>query len=149
MITRALSDQPLPVYGDGQNVRDWLHVTDHASAIWAVCTLGDVADELYNIGGRAEMRNIDVVKTLLSELGKPESLIRYVNDRLGHDRRYAIDNTRVSKQLGWEPKYSFDLGIRETVRWYVSNPDWWRRVESEAYRAANALYINTPGAVVR
>jgi dTDP-glucose 4,6-dehydratase len=141
MITRALEDQPLPVYGDGLNVRDWLHVTDHASAIWAVCTKGDVATHVYNIGGRAEMKNIDVVRRLLRELGKPESLISYVNDRLGHDRRYAMDNTRIASELGWEPRYTFDTGIRETVRWYVDNETWWKRVQSEAYRAANALYV--------
>ena len=147
MITRALSDQPLPVYGDGQNVRDWLHVTDHASAIWAVCTTGRIEDEVYNIGGRAEMRNIDVVKLLLRELGKPESLITYVNDRLGHDRRYAMDNTRISTQLGWEPRYTFERGIRETVRWYVENQEWWKRVQSEAYRASQALYLPVASAV--
>ncbi|HEX2781717.1 MAG TPA: dTDP-glucose 4,6-dehydratase [Gemmatimonadaceae bacterium] len=143
MITRALSDQPLPVYGDGRNVRDWLHVTDHASAIWAVCTRGRVEDEVYNIGGRAEEANIDVVRLLLSVLGKPESLITYVKDRLGHDRRYAMDNTRISTTLGWEPRYTFDRGIRETVQWYVENQDWWKRVQSEAYRASQALYLST------
>lgn len=143
MITRALSNQPLPVYGDGHNVRDWLHVTDHASAIWAVCTRGRIEDEVYNIGGRAEMRNIDVVKLLLRELGKPDSLITHVTDRLGHDRRYAIDNTRISTQLGWEPRYAFERGIAETVRWYVENEEWWRRVQSEAYRASQALYLQS------
>ena len=146
MITRALEDQPLPVYGDGLNVRDWLHVTDHASAIWAVCRRGTVARHVYNIGGRAEMKNIDVVRRLLRELGKPETLITYVNDRLGHDRRYAMDNTRIATELGWEPRYTFDSGIRETVRWYVENQLWWKRVKSEAYRAANALYRATAGA---
>jgi dTDP-glucose 4,6-dehydratase len=143
MITRALSDQSLPVYGDGMNVRDWLHVTDHASAIWAVCTSGLVSDEVYNIGGQAEMHNIDVVRLLLAELGKPDSLITHVTDRLGHDRRYAMDNTRIATALGWRPKYTFEQGIRDTVRWYVENQEWWHRVRSEAYRASHALYLPT------
>lgn len=105
-----------------------------------MCTRGDVEDQVYNIGGRAEMRNIDVVRLLLRELGRPESLITYVNDRLGHDRRYAMDNTRISTHLGWELRYTFERGIRETVRWYVENEVWWRRVQSEAYRASQALY---------
>jgi dTDP-glucose 4,6-dehydratase len=143
MITRALADQQLPVYGDGRNVRDWLHVTDHASAIWAVCTKGQLADEVYNIGGRAEMQNIDVVKLLLHQLGKPDTLITYVTDRLGHDRRYAMDNTRISTTLAWEPCYSFERGIAETVRWYVENATWWGRVRSEAYRTSHALYLRS------
>ena len=142
MITRALGDQPLPVYGDGMNVRDWLHVEDHASAIWAVCTKGHLEDEVYNIGGKAEKPNLVVVRTLLSELGKPESLITYVTDRLGHDRRYAMDNTFIQQRLGWEPKHTFEQGIRETVRWYVEHEAWWRRVQTEAYRASQALYLS-------
>lgn len=141
MVTRALSDQTLPVYGDGQNVRDWLHVEDHASAIWAVCTRGIPADEVYNIGGESEVRNIDVVRTLLAELGKPESLIQYVPDRPGHDRRYAMDITFIRSRLEWRPARSFDDGLRETVRWYLDNETWWRRVQSEAYRAADAMYL--------
>ena len=141
MITRALGDQPLPVYGDGMNVRDWLHVEDHASAIWAVCTKGHLEDEVYNIGGKAERPNLVVVRTLLKELGKPESLVTYVTDRLGHDRRYAIDNTFIQARLGWEPKHTFEQGIRETVRWYVEHEPWWRRVQTEAYRASQALYL--------
>jgi dTDP-glucose 4,6-dehydratase len=141
MITRALGDQPLPVYGDGMNVRDWLHVEDHASAIWAVCTRGHLEDEVYNIGGKAEKPNLVVVRTLLAELGKPESLIQYVTDRLGHDRRYAIDNAFIQARLGWEPTHTFEQGIRETVRWYVEHEAWWRRVQTEAYRASQALYL--------
>ncbi|GAC1683628.1 MAG: dTDP-glucose 4,6-dehydratase [Gemmatimonadaceae bacterium] len=145
MITRALGDESLPVYGDGRNVRDWLHVNDHASAIWRVCTHGRVADEVYNIGGNAEWANIDVVRLLLRELGKPESLITYVADRLGHDRRYAMDNARITTQLGWRPAHTFEEGLRETVAWYRENERWWRRVQSEAYRASHALYLTPSG----
>ena len=141
IVTRALNDQPLPVYGDGMNVRDWLHVEDHASAIWAVCTLGRLEDQVYNIGGRAEVPNITVVRTILSLLGKPESLITYVTDRLGHDRRYAMDNSRISRTLGWEPLHTFEQGLQDTVQWYVANPEWWERVRTEAYRTTKALYL--------
>ena len=140
MITRALGDESLPVYGDGLNVRDWLHVTDHAAAIWAVCTRGRLKDEVYNIGGESEVPNIVVVKTILKLLGKPESLIGYVNDRLGHDRRYAMDITRIRRELGWAPTRTFEQGLRETVQWYVENEQWWRRVQSEAYKTSRALY---------
>ena len=142
MITRALGDEALPVYGDGLNVRDWLYVTDHASAIWAVCTRGYLEDEIYNIGGESEVPNITVVKTILSLLGKPESLIRYVKDRPGHDRRYAMDITRIRTRLGWSPSRTFEQGLRETVEWYVANQEWWRRVQSEAYKASQALYLS-------
>ena len=142
MITRALGDQPLPVYGDGMNVRDWLHVEDHASAIWAVCTRGHLEDEVYNIGGKAERPNLVVIRTLLRELDKPETLIRFVTDRPGHDRRYAMDNSFIQARLGWEPKHTFENGIRETVRWYLDNRAWWQRVQSEAYRASQALYLS-------
>ncbi len=141
MITRALADQPLPVYGDGQNVRDWLHVEDHASAIWAVCREGRLSDEVYNIGGESEVANIEVVRLLLAELGKPESLIRYVADRPGHDRRYAMDISRIRESLGWQPRRSFREGVRETVEWYRENESWWRRIQSEAYRTASAMYL--------
>ena len=127
MIGNALSGQPLPVYGDGQQRRDWLHVLDHVSAIWTVCTSGDVGQSVYNIGGESERANIDVVRTILARLGKPESLIRYVTDRLGHDRRYAMDIMRIRTQLGWEPAHSFEDGLDETVDWYVANEAWWRR----------------------
>ena len=141
MITRALSDQSLPVYGDGCNVRDWLYVTDHAAALWAVCTRGRVEDEVYNIGGEAERPNIDVVRALLEILGKPESLITYVSDRLGHDRRYAMDIGRISSTVGWRPSVTFAEGLRRTVKWYLSNELWWRRVQSEAYRVSRELYL--------
>ena len=142
MITRALDGQPLPVYGDGMNVRDWLHVTDHASAIWAVCTRGQISDEVYNIGGESEVPNIEVVRTILALLGRPESLITHVKDRLGHDRRYAIDITRIRTELGWAPRHSFREGLAETVEWYVGNRQWWQRVQSEAYRTSQSLYLN-------
>jgi len=140
MITRALADEPLPVYGDGQNVRDWLHVTDHAAALWEVLRRGRCG-EVYNIGGRAERRNLDVVRLVLKALGKPEGLIRFVTDRPGHDRRYAIDSTKLERELGWGPQRSFEAGVAGTVDWYVSNRSWWERVLSEAYRAASALYL--------
>ena len=140
MITRALADQPLPVYGDGLNVRDWLHVEDHATAIWAVATRGRVG-EVYNIGGSAELANITVVRQLLRCLGKPESLIHYVEDRAGHDRRYAMNTDRICRVLGWRPSYRFDAGLAATVEWYLGNRRWWERVLNEAYRASNALYL--------
>ena len=140
MITRAFADQPLPVYGDGLNVRDWLHVEDHASAIWAVATKGHVG-EVYNIGGGAELANITVVRQLLKCVGKPESLIQYVEDRAGHDRRYAMNTDRICRELGWQPSHRFDTGLATTVQWYLGNRRWWERVLSEAYRASNALYL--------
>jgi dTDP-glucose 4,6-dehydratase len=145
MLTRALGDEPLPVYGDGLNVRDWLHVRDHASAIWAVCTRGRLEDEVYNIGGDWEVTNLEVVRRILDALGKPDSLITFVQDRLGHDRRYAMDTTFIRETLGWSPRYHFDDGLEMTIRWYVEHEDWWRRVQSEAYRAANALYLPSGG----
>ncbi len=144
MITRALSDQPLPVYGDGMNVRDWLHVRDHAAAIWEVCRRGRLVSGVYNIGGRAEMPNLEVVRLLLTLLGKPDTLISFVRDRPGHDRRYAIDAGRIQAELGWEPRHTFQSGMRETVAWYLDHRDWWERVRSEAYRASNALYLGAP-----
>ena len=141
MITRALAGEALPVYGDGMNVRDWLHVTDHASAIWAVCTRGRIEDAVYNIGGESEVPNLHVVRTILKLLGRPESLIRYVTDRPGHDRRYAMDISRISSTLGWRPTYTFERGLEETVEWYVGNREWWERVRSEAYRTSNAMYL--------
>ena len=149
MITRALAGEPLPVYGDGMNVRDWLHVEDHASAIWAVCTRGRIEDGVYNIGGESEVPNLHVVRTILKLLGRPESLIRYVTDRPGHDRRYAMDISHISATLGWRPAHAFEQGLRETVEWYVANRPWWERVKSEAYRATNALYLGGPAATPR
>lgn len=140
MITRALSDQPLPVYGDGLHIRDWIHVEDHVEALWAVLTRGHVG-RVYNIGGESELPNIEVVRAILAQLGKPESLIRYVRDRPGHDRRYAIDNTRIETELGWCPARNFQGGLKETIRWYVENTTWWERILTEAHRAAATLYL--------
>jgi len=141
MITRALGDQALPVYGDGLNVRDWLHVDDHVAAVWLVCTRGALEDEVYNIGGGFEIPNLDLVKRLLGLLEKPMSLIRYVPDRLGHDRRYATDTRRIRERLGWSPRRNFGEGLRRTVTWYLENRTWWQRVQDEAYRASHALYL--------
>jgi dTDP-glucose 4,6-dehydratase len=146
MISKALGDEPLPVYGDGLQRRDWLHVLDHASAIWAVCTRGRIEDGVYNIGGESEHANIDIVRAVLQRLGKPERLIRHVADRAGHDRRYAMDITRIRDRLGWAPRMSLDQGLDETVAWYLANERWWRSVQSEAYRAARTLYAIAPGA---
>ena len=141
MITRALCDQPLPVYGDGLQVRDWLYVVDHVAAIWEVCTRGRLEDAVYNIGGEAEMPNIELVRLLLQLIGKPASLITFVKDRPGHDRRYAMDIGRISSSLGWRPSVSLREGLSRTVEWYLANAPWWRRVQSEAYRTSHALYL--------
>ena len=140
MVTRALADEQLPVYGDGKNVRDWLHVSDHAEAIWTVLTKGQTA-EVYNIGGEAEIPNIDIVRELLAILEKPESLIQFVADRPGHDRRYAMDISKISTELDREPRFNFESGIAETVQWYLAHQTWWKRVLSEAYRAASSFYL--------
>lgn len=133
MIHNALHDKPLPVYGDGMQIRDWLHVKDHCAAIHTVLKEG-VLGQVYNIGGNNEKANLEIVRLILRELGKPESLITYVQDRPGHDRRYAIDNTKISTELGWKPSYTFEDGIRETIQWYLSNQDWVERVTSGAYQ---------------
>jgi len=132
MISNAVEDRPLPVYGDGLNVRDWIWVTDHCRAVDLVRREG-VAGEVYNIGGRSERANIDVVKTILEKVGKPESLIEYVKDRPGHDLRYAIDDDKIGKELGFVPEVGFEEGIERTVRWYLDNETWWRRVRSQEY----------------
>jgi len=132
MIRNALEDKPLPVYGDGLHVRDWLYVEDHCSAVDLVLHKG-VSGEVYNIGGNNERTNLEVVKTILAELGKPESLIRFVKDRPGHDRRYGINATKIRRELGWKPKYSYETGIQETIRWYLANQDWMNQVVSGAY----------------
>lgn len=134
MIINALKDKKLPVYGDGKNVRDWLHVTDHCSAIDLVLHKG-INGEVYNVGGHNEKTNLEVVKEILKQLDKPESLIQYVEDRLGHDRRYAIDPTKLQKELGWEPKYSFETGLKETVQWYLDNQAWWQNIISGDYQS--------------
>ncbi len=133
MISRALADQSLPVYGKGENVRDWLYVDDHCAAIDLVMRKGR-AGEVYNVGGHNERQNLAVVKTILRELGKPESLIAFVTDRPGHDRRYAIDPAKIHAELGWLPETKFDDGIRETVRWYVENRAWWEQILAGDYR---------------
>ncbi len=132
MISRALADESLPVYGKGENVRDWLHVSDHCAAIDLIIRKGRVG-EVYNIGGHNERTNLEVVKTILKALDKPESLIRYVTDRPGHDRRYAIDPTKIETELGWEPQYTFDTGIAMTIQWYLDNQDWWKHILSGEY----------------
>ncbi len=133
MISRALADEPLPVYGEGLNVRDWLHVYDHCVAIDLIVRNGRVG-EVYNIGGHNERTNMEVVKTILRALGKPESLIRHVADRKGHDRRYAIDPRKIEEELGWKPAYNFDTGMAETIQWYLDNKEWWEHIISGEYR---------------
>lgn len=125
IITRAMRDEPVPVYGDGLYVRDWLYVEDHCAAIDRVVHQG-IPGEVYNIGGRSERTNLDIVRTILAELGKPESLIRFVPDRLGHDRRYAIDPAKIASRLGWKPQVPLEEGLKRTVAWYAANEAWWR-----------------------
>lgn len=133
MINNCLNNKELPVYGDGMQIRDWIHVLDHCSAIDAVLHEG-IVGEVYNIGGNNEKTNLEIVKLIINTLGKSESLIKFVKDRPGHDRRYAVDNTKISIQLGWEPKYPFEEGIRETITWYIHNYDWVHRVISGEYK---------------
>lgn len=133
MISRALADEPLPVYGKGENVRDWLYVKDHCSAIDLVMRNGRVG-EVYNVGGHNERTNLEVVKTILAQLGKPESLITYVTDRPGHDMRYAIDPTKIHTELGWLPETKFDDGIKATIEWYLEHEDWWKNILSGDYQ---------------
>jgi dTDP-glucose 4,6-dehydratase len=127
MITNAMRDLPLPVYGDGLYVRDWLYVADHCEAIDVVLHSGKPG-EVYNIGGNNEKRNMDIVKLILKEIGKPESLIQHVADRLGHDRRYAIDASKIKRDLGWSPAITFEVGIRKAIAWYVENRWWWEKL---------------------
>ena len=133
MISRALADEELPVYGNGENVRDWLHVSDHCEAIDLIIHKGKVG-EIYNIGGHNERTNLQVVQTILKALDKPESLIKYVKDRPGHDRRYAIDPTKIETELGWKPKYNFDTGIAQTIQWYLDNEYWRKHIISGEYQ---------------
>lgn len=133
MITNALEDKPLPVYGDGLNVRDWLHVRDHCAALDLIMHRGKPG-EIYNIGGNFERRNIEIVRLILKELGKPESLIAFVKDRPGHDRRYAIDAARLKKELNWRPSYTFEQGLKETIKWYCENKRWWQKIKSGEYQ---------------
>jgi len=132
VITNVLEGKDVPVYGDGLQVRDWLHVADHCSAIDLVLHKGE-SGEVYNVGGNNERTNLFIVKSILAELGKPDTLIKHVMDRLGHDRRYAIDATKLHVKLGWKPQYTFETGIKETVKWYLDNQDWWLRVKSGDY----------------
>lgn len=132
MISRALADEELPVYGKGENVRDWLHVSDHCEAIDLIIHKGKVG-EVYNVGGHNERTNLEVVKTILKALDKPESLIKFVTDRPGHDMRYAIDPTKLETELGWKPKYNFDTGIAQTIEWYLNNKEWWQNILSGEY----------------
>lgn len=132
MIINALNDRPLPVYGDGRNVRDWIHVKDHCEAIDIIIHRGKEG-EIYNIGGENERANIDVVRMILKELGKPESLIRFVKDRPGHDRRYALDISRMKKEFGWSPKISFEEGLKSTIKWYLENRSWWEEIINGEY----------------
>lgn len=132
MIANALADKPLPVYGTGENVRDWLYVEDHCRAIDMILENGKVG-EVYNIGGHNERSNLDVVKTILKQLGKPESLITFVGDRKGHDLRYAIDPSKIHGELGWLPETKFDDGIRQTIDWYLNNENWWKNIISGDY----------------
>ena len=132
MIVRALEDKSLPVYGEGLNVRDWLYVEDHCKAIDMIIHNG-VSGEVYNVGGHNEKRNIDVVKTILRSLLKPESLITFVKDRAGHDLRYAIDPTKISDALGWEPETDFDSGMQKTIQWYLDNKEWIEEIKSGEY----------------
>jgi dTDP-glucose 4,6-dehydratase len=132
-ITNALADQPVPIYGDGLNVRDWLYVIDHCRAIDVVIERGEPG-EVYNIGGNNERTNLEITRTILHELAKPESLMKFVKDRPGHDRRYAIDSSKLQRELGWQPAHSFAEAMAQTVRWYVENREWWERVKSGAYR---------------
>jgi dTDP-glucose 4,6-dehydratase len=133
MIANALNDKPLPVYGDGLNVRDWLFVEDHCSALDVVLHKGKEG-EVYNIGGNNEQANIEIVKLILAELHKPQSLISFVKDRPGHDRRYAIDAAKIKKDLEWEPLHTFEKGIRETIHWYLDHTQWWQRILTGEYQ---------------
>ena len=142
MIINALHDKPLPVYGDGANVRDWLYVEDHCSAIDLIIRHGRDG-EIYNVGGHNEKSNLDVVKIILKALGKSEDLITFVKDRPGHDRRYAIDPTKIHNELGWLPQTKFEDGIAKTIKWYLANKDWWQKIISAEYQLYyEKMYLN-------
>lgn len=136
MIMKAQADESLPVYGQGLNVRDWLYVEDHCKAIDMIIHNGKIG-EVYNVGGHNEKQNIEVVKTILAQLSKPESLITYVKDRAGHDLRYAIDPTKISTELGWEPEIAFDIGMKKTIQWYLDNSQWMDDIKSGEYQKYN------------
>jgi dTDP-glucose 4,6-dehydratase len=133
MIANAMQDKKLPIYGDGMNVRDWIYVEDHCDAIDAVLSKGMIG-EIYNIGGGNEIPNIEMAKLILSKLGKPETFLEYVKDRPGHDRRYAMDSSKIEKELGWKPARLFSEGIELTVKWYLDNEKWWKRIISGEYQ---------------
>lgn len=133
VISKALNDEPIPVYGKGENVRDWIHVIDHNIGVDLILHKGKVG-EVYNLGGHSERTNLDIVKTILKQLGKPESLITYVTDRPGHDLRYAIDSTKAEKELGWDRTYTFEKGIEETVNWYINNQEWIEEIKNGNYK---------------
>lgn len=142
IISRALADESLPVYGKGENIRDWLYVEDHCAAIDLVIRKGRVG-EVYNIGGHNEKTNLEVVKTILKQLGKPESLITFVTDRPGHDMRYAIDPAKIHRELGWLPQTNFDDGIKKTIDWYLDNKQWWQNILSGEYQNYfDSMYSN-------
>lgn len=132
LISNAIEDKELPIYGDGMNVRDWIYVEDHCRALDTVLHHGKEG-EVYNIGGRSEKPNLEVVKTVLDQLVKPHSLIRFVKDRPGHDRRYAMDFSKIERELGWKPTFSFEEGVRLTVEWYRTHQDWWRKIKTGEY----------------
>jgi dTDP-glucose 4,6-dehydratase len=132
-ITNALAQEPLPLYGDGLNIRDWIQVEDHCRAIDLILHQGAIG-EIYNIGGGAEKTNLELTRIILKKLNQPETLIRYVKDRPGHDRRYAIDPGKLKRELGWKPLYTFERGIEETIRWYGENRWWWEKIKSGEYR---------------
>lgn len=147
VISRALNNETIPVYGTGKNVRDWLYVEDHCHAIDLIIHDGTVG-EVYNIGGHNERTNLEVVKTILKELNKPESLITFVKDRAGHDLRYAIDPTKINKELGWYPVTSFDEGIKKTIRWYLDNKKWWDNIINGEYKNYyEKMYANREGSL--
>jgi dTDP-glucose 4,6-dehydratase len=133
MIINALHDKKLPVYGDGLNVRDWIYVIDHNKAVELVLEKGKIG-EIYNIGASREMKNIEIIKLILNKLGKPETLIEYVKDRPGHDRRYAIDSSKIQNELGWRPSFEFEDAMSATIEWYLNNKSWWQRIISGEYQ---------------
>ncbi len=143
LIANATRDLSVPVYGDGMNVRDWIHVDDHCAGLIATLERGR-AGQVYNLGGGNERQNLTIVRSVLEILGKPESLIRFVEDRKGHDRRYAIDDSKARRDLGWAPEHGFAEGLRETVRWYETNRAWWERIVSGEYRSYYARQYGRP-----
>ncbi len=146
MIANALADKPLPVYGNGENVRDWLYVKDHCRAIDLIIHNGKVG-EVYNVGGHNEKRNIDIVRIICQELGKPESLIVHVEDRKGHDRRYAIDPAKIHRELGWLPETKFEDGIKKTIKWYLEHKKWWQDIINGEYQEYYAKMYGSKGEV--